>query len=474
MINLNEFKDKRILILGFAREGQDTLRFLRQLFPKQVFGVADQTDARRLTLDAKKLLQKDKNLKLHFGKGYLERIGDYEIIVKSPGVPPKIIKPYLKRNQIVTSQTEIFFENCPGKIIGVTGTKGKSTTTSLIYEVLKAGGLKAHLVGNIGQPVLSSLLRAKPDDIFVYELSSHQLMNLKKSPSIAVFLNVYPEHLDYYQGFGQYLRAKQNICRWQKSSDFFLFNPKNKYVKETAGITKAQKISLNPKKADTFLKKWGRAKLLGGFNFLNMAAAIEVGRIFKIPVEKIAKAIKSFKPLPHRLELVGEYQGIKFYNDSLATIPEATIAALDALENEVQTIFLGGFDRGLDFKNLAEKILKSRTLKNLIFFPTTGQRIWQAILNKNKGRTRFFNYFFVGCSNKKPALSYNTKSQGEGQLYSNGASIMKEAVKLAFHHTDSGEICLLSCASPSFGLFHDYQERGDLFKKYVREVGKAS
>ena len=456
-MNLNYLKDKNILILGFAREGLDTFLFLRKFFPAKILAVADQTDARHLTLDAKRLLQKDKNVETHFGPDYLKRIGDYDIVIKAPGIPPKVVRPYLKRNQTITSQTQIFFENCPGKIVGVTGTKGKSTTASLIYKVLKEGGLKAHLVGNIGKPVLSALFRSKPDDIYVYELSSHQLMDLKKFPQVAVFLNIYPEHLDYYRDFKEYLQAKQNICRYQTKNDFFLYNLENRYVRQTAKITKARKIALNPEKAKSLIQKRGRSdlpqyrraglRLLGEFNFLNMAAAIEVGRIFGVPDAKIARAIKVFKPLPHRLEPVGEYHGIRFYNDSLATIPEATIAALDALGKDVETIFLGGFDRGLSFKNLGARIMKSQ-IQTLILWPTTGQKIWHAIGRANPGRAHFFNHFFVDS--------------------------MEEGVKLAFQQTAKGKICLLSCASPSFGLFRDYQERGDLFKKYVRQLGKRN
>jgi UDP-N-acetylmuramoylalanine--D-glutamate ligase len=455
---LDYLKDKKILILGFAREGKDTLQFLRKFFPKKTIGVADRLEARSLEIEARKTIKKEKNIRTYFGQDYLKSIGDYNVIIKSPGISPKTIKPFFKSGQTITSQTEIFFENCPGKIIGITGTKGKSTTTSLIYGVLRGGGLKAHLVGNIGEPVLSHLFKAGPDDIFIYELSSHQLMGLKKSPEIAVFLNIYPEHLDYYHDFKEYLKAKQNICRYQAKSDFFLYNPDNRYVRQAVKITKARKIALNPQKAKTFLKKCGRSdlpqyrraglRLLGEFNFLNMAAAIEVGRIFGVPDYKIVEAIRNFKPLPHRLEFAGEFNGVKFYNDSLATIPEATIAALDALGSKVETIFLGGFDRDLDFKELAKRILKSRA-RNLVFFPSTGKRIWQEIKSLDRGN-RFFNKLFVG-------------------KMESGETAMQKAVAFVYKYTQKGKICLLSCASPSFGTFKDYRERGELFKKYIHK-----
>ena len=383
---LNELKDKKILILGFGREGRDTLRFLKKLFPKKKIGIADQK----------------------FYKNYLKKIKDYDVVIKTPGLPFK----KLTRNDLVkvTTQTEIFFENCPGKIIGVTGTKGKSTTAFLISQILK----KARLVGNIGKPALSSLLTAKPNDIFIYELSSHQLYNLKKSPHIAVLLNIYPEHLDYYRNFNQYLSAKANITKYQTKKDYLIYNSQDPLVKKIAQKSKAKKIPIK-----------------GKYYQLDIAAARAVGKIFKVPWPE------KFKFLPHRLEYLGKFKGIEFYNDSLSTIPETAIEALDYLGDKVQTLILGGFDRGLDFKKLAKRILKSK-VKTLILFPTTGKRIWQEI---KTGRERFSTYFIKS---------------------------MKEAVKLSYKHTEPGKICLLSPASPSFGIFKDYAERGNLFKKFVK------
>jgi len=222
-MNLNYLKDKNILILGFAREGLDTFLFLRKFFPAKILAVADQTDARHLTLDAKRLLQKDKNVETHFGPDYLKRIGDYDIVIKAPGIPPKVVRPYLKRNQTITSQTQIFFENCPGKIVGVTGTKGKSTTASLIAATLKAGGKDAHLAGNIGDPAIAHLDEARPGTVFVLEMSSYQLMDLTVSPRIAVVTSFFPEHLDYHGSLEAYKDAKAHITRFQGKDDVVFF-----------------------------------------------------------------------------------------------------------------------------------------------------------------------------------------------------------------------------------------------------------
>lgn len=392
-MRLDKLKDKKILILGFGREGKDTSLFLKKLFPKKVLGVADQK----------------------MGKNYLKALKDYDVIIKSPGIPFKILpKSSLKK---ITSQTEIFFDNCPGRIIGVTGTKGKSTTAFFIYQLLKKAGVKAHLIGNIGKPVLSSLLKAKKDDVFVCELSSHQLYNLKKSPQIAVLLNIYAEHLDYYRSFREYVRAKANITKHQNKKDYLIYNGQNALVRKIAQQSKAKKIPIK-----------------GKYYQLDKAAAQAVAKIFKVPM------VKKFKFLPHRLELIGKFRGVEFYNDSLSTIPETTCEALDFLGSRVETLILGGFDRGLNFEKLGRRIAKSK-VNTLILFPETGKRILKAVF---EAKPRSIQHFFVRD--------------------------MKRAVNLAYKHTDKGKTCLLSPASPSFGIFKDYEERGNLFKKFVKMV----
>ena len=273
-------------------------------------------------------------------------------------------------------------------------------------------------------------------------MSSHQLYNLKKSPQISIFLNVFREHLDYYRNFEEYAKAKANITLHQKKSDYLIFNSKDKIVKEIAKKAKAKKIPINIKCVEEIIRI-ENVPLKGKFNLQNIAAAIEVARIFKIPSVKIKKAIQDFKPLKHRLELVGIFKEITFYNDSLSTIPETTIAAIDALDGSVQTIMLGGFDRKIDFKKLALEITKSE-IKNVILFPTTGEKIWKSILSIKKNNN--FHPFFTDN--------------------------MRDAVKLAYENTSQGKICLLSCASTSFSLFRDYKEKGNLFKKWVREFSK--
>lgn len=420
-MRLSELKDKKILILGFGREGKDSYLALKKLFPGKKIGVADEK----------------KN-----GKDYLKEVKNYDVIIKTPGIPQRAVKPFLKKGAKITSQTEIFFDNYPGMIIGVTGTKGKGTTATLIYQILKKGGLKAHLIGNIGKPVFQTLLKSKKQDIFVYELSSHQLQNLKKSPHIAVFLNLFPDHLDYYKSFKEYQKAKENVALFQTKEDFFIYNRDDKIVKEIAKKTKAKKIPFN------LCLKWKLKQIIkrkeiplkGDFNLLNVGAAVEVAKLFSISRKKIREGIKTFKPLPHRLEFVGKYKGIKFYDDSMSTLPEVTMAALDALGNKVKTLIIGGSDKGSDYSELAQKILQSN-LKTLIIFPGTGGKVWQEILKIRDNNLP--EPFFV--------------------------SSMKEAVKIAYQKTSRGEVCLLSPGAASFNLFQDYRERGNLFKRYSRQ-----
>jgi len=430
---LQDWQNKQILILGFKREGKDNLLFLKKIFPKKIIGISDQNE----DLKDKRI----KNVEWNLGKGYLKNIKKYDIIIKSPGIKNEIVSPYLKKGAILTSQTEIFFHCYPGKIIGVTGTKGKGTVCSLIFQILKRAKKKVFLGGNIENPVLKYLFSAKKNDIFVYELSSHQLVNLKKSPSIAVFLNLFPAHLDFFKSFNSYKKAKANICRWQKKEDFIIYNSKDKNVKDIVKKSKAKKIAFD-KKIKKFLKFLNpkKIRLKGYFNLLNISAAICVAEIFKIKKETIKKAVEDFKGLPHRLEYVGRFRGIDFYNDSQATVPEATIAAIDAFKDNLFTLITGGYNANVDYKKLIQKILKSN-IKVLILFRPTGEIIFREIKKKLAIKIIF-------------------------------AKDMPEAVKLAFSLTPKNKICLLSPASPSFGLFQNYKERGECFKRLVKKYGK--
>jgi len=461
-MRLSELRNKKIILLGFGREGIDTFHFLRESFPQKIFGIGDRLELEKFEPKVINLLKKDRKITLHLGKNYLKFLKNYDIIIKSPGIPPKVLLPFLSKKQKIVTQTDIFFANCPTKIIGITGTKGKSTSSRAVYHVLKKGGLKVKLVGNIETPALSFLKNLDRKTIFVYELSSFQLQNLKMSPQYAILLNIFPDHLDYHSNFKEYLESKENIFKYQKSKDYLIFNRENPLSRKMAKKGRAQKFSFGlsfkkepgcflknnwiyyfsfTKKEEKILEK-KKIKLTGDFNLLNVMPAILLGKIFNLPTKKIAKALEGFKGAPHRLEFIGNYRGIKFYDDSAATVPQATQIAIETMEDSLFSLITGGSEKNLSFKRLAQKIVKSQ-IKILIFLPITGQKIWQAIKKEQKNTK--IKSFFVNS--------------------------MEEAVKIAYSQTPKGKICLLSCASASFGLFKNYKERGNLFKKYVKKYG---
>jgi len=421
-------KNKKILILGLGREGESSFRFLKKHYPNNEVAIADKF--KRGKSDFHKFTKKYKSF---LGKDYLRAINDYDVIIKSPGINNADLKPYLK-NQTVTSQTEIFLEKHGGKTIAVTGTKGKGITASLIYKILKKAGKRVELIGNMGKPALD--FYNKKNCWFVFEISSHQLEDIRISPHIAVFLNIYPDHLDFFKTFKRYFSAKKNIVVHQSKSDYFIYN---KDSKELGTIkTKAKKIpfdkSINrglkkvPFKSNSFLE--------------NINAAIAVAKFLKIKQGVIEETIKNYKPFEHRLEIVGTYNGIEFINDSAATIPQATIAGLNNFDN-IDTLILGGSEKKSNFKNLAKEIIK-KDIKTLILFPITGQKIWQEIKKQKP---------------KKLPKMIEVKN-------------MKQAVMACYKNTEKAKICLLSPACASFTTFKNYEDRGNQFKKFVKESAK--
>ncbi len=410
---LEALSKKSILILGFGREGRDTLSFLRLRFPKKRIGVADKKD---------KKIKNNKNLNLFFGDDYLKAVEKYELIIKSPGIPFSKIKKYGQK-KIITSQTDIFLKINRDRVVGITGTKGKTTTATLIYDILKKRGIKAHLLGNMGNPVLGYLDK---EGIFIYELSSFQLQTTKSSPKIAIFLNLFTDHLDHHQSFSEYSEAKKNIFRYQKYSDQLIYNGEDKSILKLIKDAKAKKISFDPTE-----------RLDNSAVYLKPIE--EAVSLFGVSKEEVDSFLKKNFNLPHRLEYVGKFMDIDFYNDSAATIPEATIEAINNLKN-LKTLIVGGVGKGGDYKIVAEKIRKSN-IENLIIFPETGNKIKEYLKKKKE------NIKIIYCED------------------------MEEAVKSCYKKTSSGS-CLLSPASSSFNMFSDYKDRGDKFKKFVKKYGE--
>lgn len=445
-------KDKKILILGFGVEGKSTYNFLRKHFPLKPLAVRyHKQDFNKES----KYLENDKNLSFYTGDEYLKDIEQYDLILKSPGVTFKGIDTtnFIEK---VTSQLELFFEYYDCYTIGITGTKGKSTTSSLIHQMLQEQGKKTRLLGNIGIPIFDEIEDIEQDEMVVLEISSHGLEYIKKSPNIGIILNVYEEHLDHYESLEKYIEAKYNIVKYQKESDIAIFNMDNeimknypyKFLEKDYGIT-MNKDKTSERKNVIYLKDnaiyqnekilyctTDARKLKGNYMLNNIMFVLAVSEILNLDISKTVNTINTFEPLEHRMEFVGTFDGVEYYNNSIATIPEATIDAVETLE-KVDTLIVGGNDRGVNQNGLIEFLIKSN-VKNIICLPKTGEFIFERIVNNEN-----HNVIMV--------------------------KTMEEAVRYAKEVTAKGSMCLLSPAASSYGYFKNFGERGRIFKELVRK-----
>lgn len=405
---------KKILILGYGKEGKATEKFLHAHVPEAIVTHADQTD----------------------GPDYLQQQLEVDLVIKTPGIPQHLVTvPY-------TTATNIFFANLHqfaphAKTIGVTGSKGKSTTASLIHAVLRQAELPTHLVGNIGRPMLEELLLPVGEgDVFVLELSSYQLEDVKFGPNIAVFLTFFPEHLNYHGSLEAYFNGKARITLTQTEHDVFMYNPSDPRIAGLAEQTRARTVPFIP----TIPFSTDHIKLIGEHNKNHIRAALTVTQELGISNEIARKAIEAFEPLPHRLQLVGTFRDVTFYDDAIACAPDAVMIGIQTLK-DVDTIFLGGQDRGLDYTHLAEAVAAS-TIHNIVLFPETGKRMMESIIAR--------------C--KRPLNTIETSS-------------MEAAVQFAYANTEKGKICLLATGAPSYTLWNNFEQKGDEFQRWVREIG---
>ena len=411
------YKNKKIAIVGYGLEGQDAERFLKSK-----------------GADVTILDQKD-NL------NYLKHLNKYEIIVRSPGVYPfkKELVEVVKKGIRITTPTHIFFNEFKGKIIGVTGTKGKGTTSTLIYELLKSAKFDVYLAGNIGKPMLELLPLLTSKSYVVLEMSSFQLIDLPVSPDIAVILNITTDHMDWHRNQEEYVEAKKNIVKFQKVSDWAVINKDYKTPKSFSKLTKANVIFFSKKTLESDYKKG--LMLRGEHNLENIAAAISVAKILNIKKDLIIKTIRNFKGLEHRLEFVREINGIKFYNDSFATGPQPTIAAINSF-TEPETLILGGSDKGLDYWELCEKINSHKNIKGIVVIGETRLAIINNLMMM-KSKIKIINLI---------------------------KSDMVKVVETAYVITQPGGVVILSPASASFDMFQNYKDRGNQFKEAVNSL----
>ena len=452
----SELRGDSFLIVGFGREGQSVLDYIRSRHPHARIGIADQSATTSRSTDLQ-------DIEWYTGDSYLSAANTFDTVIRSPGVNLRSIRPFLKEGSHLTSATNIFFAECPGAIVGVTGTKGKSTTSSLTASILGEMFPDVQLVGNIGTPMLNHLDGATSHTVFVVELSSYQLEDLRRSPQISILLNIVPEHLDYHGGFDAYSAAKANIGRYQAAEDILITNEMNPLLKEVTRGFLGKRYFFNENESTSatvyidkgvIVSQHGEALLplikteelpvIGPGNLQNALAAITCALALGGTPDQIRAGLQQFKPLEHRLEFVATRYDISFYNDSLATIPEALANALHALGDKVETVIAGGFDRGVDMTSVGPALAASQ-VKNLILFPTTGEKIWEAAVTA------------------APHRSYKRVD----------AHTMSEAVQAAYDLTSAGKTCIMSPASSSFSVFKDYRDRGEQFRDAVKRLSPS-
>ena len=449
---LNYLENKKILILGFGKEGKSTYNFLRKHFEEKNLFISDK-DLNLLELNPE--LDEDMFLEVSLGENYLNGIEQYDLIIKAPGISFKDID-ISEFEKKITSQLELFLEFFEVKTIGVTGTKGKSTTSSLMYEVLKENDKDAFLLGNIGNPIFDEIENMTKNTYVVIELSSHALQYVKKSTNISILLNVHEEHLDHYKSYEEYVLAKMNIGINQNKDDVFIINDDDPEILRVLNenkekvISKIRRISIKKEIADCFIKNnniylseekveditnlENTMNLKGMHNINNIMFILEAAKLLDLDINKSLYAIKKFNPLEHRMEFVAKIDDVEYYNDSIATIPSSTINAIEAIKN-VNTLIVGGKDRGVSLKELYD-YLASSDVENIICLPKTGEFIYEELKNVEGKR-----------------------------LYS--VAGLREAVVIAKKITKKNKVCLLSPAASSYGYFKNFEERGRLFKEYV-------
>lgn len=449
-MKLKDLEEKKIIFLGLGIENASLLKFLLRKKTGAKMVIADPQPEEKLALRLKPLfrLAQENNINLDFrsGRSYDWYLEDFDLVFRSPGYP--LFSPSLKRAEKtgveISSPMKLFFALSPtSNIIGVTGTKGKGTTSSLIYEILKQAGKDVWLGGNIGIPPFDFWEELKKNSWVVLELSSFQLEDMTESPKVAVITNLYKEHLrasdphnpNYHKKLKDYWQAKFNIFKYQNKEDKLVINEK---IKKTVSAYKPNGELI------TFSRLDWESPLFGDHNKENMAAAHEVAQSLKIKEEIIKKALKTYKPLEHRLELVKEEkkEGIKYFNDSFATTPEATITALKAFSEPV-ILLAGGAEKNSDFKELA-KFVKEKVKFLILFSGQASPRLKQAIRKAG-----------LPVSNIKTVYS------------------MEEAINIAKEKKSQGDIILLSPACASFGLFKNYKQRGELFKQEVKKTTRG-
>ncbi len=424
----------RIAILGFGREGKSVLRFIKKhpRYKKAEIEILDQkTDP-----------------------DYLKNLECFDLVFRTPGIPyshPRLFRARCNGVKF-SSATILFFTHSPTRnIIGITCSKGKSTTATLIYEILKAAGKDVYLAGNIGESPLNITKKLKKTSWVVLELSSFQLHDLPASPHIAVVLDAFPEHLDHHKSVREYYGAKANIVRWQNPRDLVFFFADNPLTRSIATKGRGRKILVSQNSAP-FVDPQD-LKLIGAHAYRNAIMAATVARSLGIPDRTIVKTLKSFRGLEHRLEFIKNVSGVKFYNDSASTNPHTAAAAVGAFKNEPHILIAGGQDKGLNYAPLA-KALKNSSTRLVILFGENKKKIHRAIKNRGVKIAIAENL----SEAIRTAYKYTTKSYVLSSSAKGGSA-------------SGGKSCIVfSPGAASFDQFQNYADRGRQFKKLVKAI----
>lgn len=413
-------KDKKILILGFGREGRSSYNLIESVGG---FKSLDVADANQVSLP------EGSSSTLIHGESYMDYMNEYDVVFKSPGIVlPKDPSEY---NCQITCQADLFLRVYGSQIIGITGTKGKSTTSSLTYHILKNAGKDVLFAGNIGLPVFEITDDIQEDTIIVIELSCHQLEYAANNPHIAVLLNLYEDHLDHYGTVEKYHSAKKNIYRFQKANDTLYVG---KEWAPTSNECHSNIIGIDaPELPFSSWEELGIKTLRGNHNLINATFVYKICQQYSVSDSDFIEGIKSFKPLAHRLEYIGSKNAVDFYDDSISTTVESAISAIKAISNG-SVILIGGMDRGIDYCGLIE-YLKDRPIANVICMYESGKRVYNEL----------------------------TKYLSDGLYYRDD---LMSAVALSKELAPANTAVILSPAAASYGYFKNFEERGDKFKEY--------
>ncbi len=453
-------KNKNIAIIGLGVSNIPLLDYFYNLGSKVT--VFDNREQDKIPEEIIKKLN-TYSFKFEFGKDNLTKLNGFDIIFRSPSCMPNIpeLEKAVQNGAKLTSEIEMLMELCPGTIIGVTGSDGKTTTTSLIYEILKENGYRCFLGGNIGYPLFTKINEMTPNDIIVLELSSFQLMNMKISPKISVITNISPNHLNVHSSYEEYIEAKKNIFKYQDKDGIVVLNYDNEITRNCAKEANGKVIFFSSKEKiangfivnNNIIKESKEAirrhildvndiKLKGTHNYENICAALGATSSL-VDIDLSSKTIKNFKGVEHRLEFIKEIDGVKWYNDSIGTSPTRTIAGLNSFKEDI-ILIAGGYDKNLDYTPIAKPILEK--VKGLVLIGQTAGKIFNAVKQEAENQNKKIDTYIC--------------------------ETLEDTVKMAKKIAKKGQIVLFSPASASFDMFKNFEERGNKFKSIVNNISE--